>query len=121
MAKKKSADKPAEVGHPGGIAFHVSELVTALRAGDYASAFTFALELFQMAKEDWSNWPRLPVGALGDVSAAATADPCALADALEEQATLHGGSKAPKGAFPWAALLPLLLQALQMTLQKKGE
>jgi hypothetical protein len=119
MAKKKVA-KP-EVGHPGGIAFHVNELAKALRAGDYASAFTFALELFQMAKEDWSNWPRLPVGALGDVSAAATADPCALADALEEQATLHGGSKAPKGAFPWAALLPLLLQALQMILQKKGE
>jgi hypothetical protein len=107
------------VGHPGGIAFHVNELVTALRAGDYAAAFGFALELFQMAKEDWANWPRLPVGALGDVSAAATADPCVLADALEGQATLHGGAKAPKGAFPWVALLPLLIQALQLILQKK--
>lgn len=103
------------VGHPGGFYTHLRDLAVAVRARDWGSALSLAMELVQMVKDDVANDPRPAVGAGPD------ADADALADALDQHVPAPAGPPATFGAIPWALLAPLILKAVELALKRLTE
>lgn len=103
------------VGHPGGFYVHIRALALAIREKKWNDAFGYAVELFQMVKEDFENVPPPPLGA---TMAAPALSAEAVADALDAMCPTSAEGPQPVGAVPWMLLLPLLLKAAEIILSR---
>lgn len=129
---ERKAEKAAAAAGPDVFAL-VVELAAALRSRDWRTALRVYRELVDFLDGDLDNVPA--VSSLFPAGLAFTPMPDSadsLASALEAFAATHSHKKAafafgpgphdaavPRAAFPWAELVPLILQALQVILNRR--